>query len=144
MHALQLPVRTELYIKLPLALCFTHGSVYVGLLQWLSSKESACNAGAAGALSLIPGSRRSTGGGNGNSLQCSCLKNPMDRGAWQTTVHRVTKSQAQLQQFSSSSSVYTSILISQLTPPSSSLTGSILYVRIFIPDLQICSSVPFF
>ena len=41
---------------------------------------------------LIPGSGRSPGGGNGNSPQYSCLQNPMDRGAWQATVHRVTKS----------------------------------------------------
>ena len=35
---------------------------------------------------LIPGSRRSPGGGNGNPLHYSCLGNPMDRGAWQATV----------------------------------------------------------
>ena len=40
----------------------------------------------------IPGSGRSPGGGNGNPLQYSCLKNPMDRGAWQAAFHRVTKS----------------------------------------------------
>ena len=39
----------------------------------------------------IPGSGRSSGGGNGNPFQYSCLGNPMDRGAWLTTVHRVTK-----------------------------------------------------
>ena len=38
----------------------------------------------------IPGSGRSPGGGHGNPLQYSCLKNPMDRGAWQATVHGVT------------------------------------------------------
>ena len=38
-------------------------------------------------LGLIPGLERSPGGGNGNSLQCSCLENPMDRGALWTTVH---------------------------------------------------------
>ena len=43
----------------------------------------------AGDLGLIPGSGRSPGRGNGYPLQCSCLKNPMDRGAWQATVHRV-------------------------------------------------------
>ena len=44
---------------------------------------------------LIPGSRRSLGseGGLGNPLQYSCLENPMDRGAWWATVHRVAKSQ---------------------------------------------------
>ena len=40
----------------------------------------------------IPGLGRSPGGGNGNSLQCSCLENPMDRGAWWATVHVVAKS----------------------------------------------------
>ena len=44
----------------------------------------------------IPGLRRSPGGGNGNLLQCSCLENPMDRGAWRARVHRVTKNQTQL------------------------------------------------
>ena len=42
---------------------------------------------------LIPGLGRSTGEGNGNPLQCACLENSMDRGAWQATVHGVTKSQ---------------------------------------------------
>ena len=46
----------------------------------------------AGDASLISGSERSPGGGNGNPLQYSCLENPMDRGAWQATVQRVTKS----------------------------------------------------
>ena len=40
----------------------------------------------------IPGSEWSPGGEHGNPLQHSCLKNPMDRGAWQAIVHRVTKS----------------------------------------------------
>ena len=44
-------------------------------------------------MGLILGWRRSPGGGNGNPLQNSCLKNPMDRGAWQATVHGVTNSQ---------------------------------------------------
>ena len=41
----------------------------------------------------IPGSRRSPGEVNGHPLQYSCLRNPMDRGAWQVTVHGVTKGQ---------------------------------------------------
>ena len=56
-------------------------------------QESACNAGD---LSLITESGRSPGEGNGNSLQYSCLENPMDRGAWQARVHGVTKSQKRL------------------------------------------------
>ena len=46
----------------------------------------------AGDLGLIPGLGRSPGEGNGNPLQFSCLENPMDRGAWQATVHATTKS----------------------------------------------------
>ena len=45
---------------------------------------------------LIPGLGRSSEGGHGNTLQYSCLENPMDRGAWWATVHRVTKSRTQL------------------------------------------------
>ena len=58
---------------------FPHSSV---------SKESACNAGNPG---LIPGSGRSPGEGNGNLLQYLCLENPMERGAWQATVHGVAR-----------------------------------------------------
>ena len=45
---------------------------------------------------LDPWSGKSPGEGNGNPLQYSCLENPMDRGAWQATVHGVTKSQTGL------------------------------------------------
>ena len=65
-----------------------------GFPQWLSSKESACNAGDTRDLGSIPGLGRSPGGREGNPLQYFCLENPMDRGAWWATVHRVTKNQA--------------------------------------------------
>ena len=51
-------------------------------------------------MGLIAGSGRSPGGGHGNLFQYSCLENPMDRGAWQTIVHKVTKSRTQLKQLS--------------------------------------------
>ena len=47
-----------------------------------------------------PGSGRFPGAGHGNLLQYSCLENPMDRGTWRATVHRVAKSQTQLKQLS--------------------------------------------
>ena len=48
-------------------------------------KNPHANAGDAREVSLIPGSGRSPGGGNGNLLQCSCMENPMDRGVqWAT------------------------------------------------------------
>ena len=53
----------------------------LGGLSWrFSDKESTCQAGDLGS---IPVSERSSGEGNGNSCQYSCLGNPMDRGAWQ-------------------------------------------------------------
>ena len=51
-------------------------------------KESACNAGDLGS---IPGLGRYPGEGNGNPLQYSCLENPMDREAWEATVHGVAR-----------------------------------------------------
>ena len=52
------------------------------------SKESAHNAGD---LGLIPGLGRSSGEGNDNPLQYSCLENSMDRGVWRATVHEMAK-----------------------------------------------------
>ena len=59
-------------------------------------KASACSAGDPG---LIPGLGRSSREGNGNPLQYSRLENPMDRGAWQATVHGVAKSRTRLNDF---------------------------------------------
>ena len=56
-------------------------------------KESSCNVEN---LGLIPGLGRSPGGEHSNPLQYSCLENSMDRGAWQATVHGVTKSWTRL------------------------------------------------
>ena len=58
----------------------------IGFTGGSDSKESACNAGD---LGLIPGLGRSPGGGHDNPVQYSCLENPMGRGAWWATVHRV-------------------------------------------------------
>ena len=67
-----------------------------GLPWCLSSKESAFNAGDTEDVGLIPGSGRSPRGGNGNPLLYSCLENPRDRGTWQAIIHRISKSQEQL------------------------------------------------
>ena len=72
-------------------------SFHVGLPQWLSSKESTCNTGDMGSIPVRGGS---SGGGHGNPLQCSCLENPMDRGAWWATVHGVAKSRTRLKRLS--------------------------------------------
>ena len=59
-------------------------------------KNPPANAEDAGDSDLIPGLGRSPGGGNGNSLQYSCLESPMDRGAWWTTVQEIIKNQTGL------------------------------------------------
>ena len=59
-------------------------------------KLLAANAGDSGDMGLIPGLGRSPGRGHRDPFQCSCLENPMDKEAWQATVHRVTQSQTQL------------------------------------------------
>ena len=63
------------------------------LSKWRNGKESAFSAGDTGS---IPGSGRSPGEDNGNTLQYSCLGNTVDRGALWATVHRAIKSQTQL------------------------------------------------
>ena len=63
----------------------------MGFLGGSDGKESAHNVGD---LGVIPGLERSLGEVNGNLHQYSCLENSLDRGAWQTRVHGVTKSWA--------------------------------------------------
>ena len=58
-------------------------NIYTASPRGSDGKDSACNVGDPG---LIPGLGRSPGGGHGNLLQYSCLKNPKDRGAWQAMV----------------------------------------------------------
>ena len=63
-------------------------------------KNPPANAGDVRDAGSIPGLGRSPGGGHDNPLQYSCLENPIDRGAWQATVHGVTKSQTRLKRLS--------------------------------------------
>ena len=58
--------------------------------------KNPANAGNIRDVGSIPGLGRSPGGGHDNPLQYSCLENPMDKGAWRATVHRVAKSWTRL------------------------------------------------
>ena len=87
-------------------LCPNHGVSGWGRIKWclhdlIFPGGSDCKASAynAGDLGSILGSGRSPGEGNGNLLQYSCLENPMDRGAWWTTVHGVAESWTRLSNF---------------------------------------------
>ena len=89
-------------------------------------KNLPANAGDITDVCLIPGSGRSPGGAHSNSLQYSCLENPMDRGAWQATAHRVSKSQTKLKWFSTHTcSIYLLIPSPNLSCPSPVVTISL-------------------
>ena len=87
LHRRQIPSKSLQQTVLPL-----HGLIlpFPGGSDGSDGKESVDNAGEPG---LIPGLGRSPGEGNDYPLQYFCLENSMDREAWQTTVHRVAKSQ---------------------------------------------------
>ena len=78
-------------------------SCHEGVLSFVGTSQVAlvvknlpANAREVRDMDLIPASGRCPGGGHGNPLQYSCLENSMDRGAWQATVHAVSKSRTQL------------------------------------------------
>ena len=76
---------------------FTHAFPYYS--DFPGGSEGKASAYNVGDLGLNPGSGRSPGEGNSNPLQYSCLENPMDRGAWQTTVHGVAMSRTRRRDF---------------------------------------------
>ena len=82
-HTILKLLRTKKYLS-----SYLYLTTNVGFPHTSVGEESACNAGDPGSV-LGPG--RSPGEGNGNPLQYSCLENPMNRGAWQATVHGVAK-----------------------------------------------------
>ena len=71
-------------------------TLFTGFPGGSEDKASFCNAGDAGS---IPGSGTYPGEGNDNPLQYSCLENPVDRGDWWATAHRVTKSRTRQSDF---------------------------------------------
>ena len=96
-------------------------------------KASACNAGNPGS---IPGSGKSSGEGNGNPLQYSCLENLMD-GAWKATVHGVTKSQTWLSDFTSLQASFNFMaaitICSDFGAPKCKVSHCFHYVPIYLP-----------
>ena len=99
----------QMWFKQTIALQLSCGCVKISR-SWVSQmvlvvKNMSVNAGGIRNTDLNPESGRCPGGGHGNPLQYSCLENPMDRGAWQATVHRVAKSQTQLKRLSSHSAI---------------------------------------
>ena len=82
--------KTQIYLLLLLPLTTKKGTIFQQFIMWCGSvvKNPASNAENTGS---IPGLGRLPGEGNGNPLQYSCLRNPMDRGAWQARVHGVAE-----------------------------------------------------
>ena len=85
-----------MWIEFITELCPLTGASQVALVV----KNPSANAGDVRDKSSIPGLGKSPGEGNGNPLQYSCVENPMDRGAWRATVHRVAKSRTRLKRLS--------------------------------------------
>ena len=86
----------------PMSLMFPAlaGRFFTTSATWEAPYKVSLNEGASGDAGSIPESERFPGEENGNPLQYSCLENPMDRGAWWTKVHGVTKSQTRMKQLS--------------------------------------------
>ena len=79
-----------------LKIFFARAHYFLGFPSGSAGKNPPAKAGDARDMGLIPGLGRSTGEGNGNPLQYSCLENPMDRGTWWAIVHGVAKSWTRL------------------------------------------------
>ena len=98
------------------------------------AKNPLANAGDTRDAGSIPGSGRSPGGRRGDPLQYPCLETPMDRGAWRSTVHRVTQSQTRLKQPSmhacATPSFHTQPRIALITNLPIWLAGSLCGLRI--------------
>lgn len=103
--------------------------------QKLGSSGGKASAYNAGDQSLIPASGKSSGAGNGNSCQYSCLENRMDRGTWWATVHRVTKSQTRLSGFTS----HTGVICEVSKPAEKRAMGS---QHLLPPDLPLFLTHP--
>ena len=88
-------IQTTTYVALGELLIFSYFSPQASQVVLVVNNQSA-NAGDVRHAGLIPGSGKSPGVGNGNPLQYSCLRNPMHRGAWWDTDHRVTQSRTLL------------------------------------------------
>ena len=119
-----------LYSSFPLAIYFTHGSVYIPTPVLLPGKSH----GWRSLVGCSPWGREESdtterfhfhfslsciGEGNDSPLQCSCLENPRDGGTWWAAVYGVAQSRTRLKRLSSSSSsssVYMSVLLSQFIP----------------------------
>ena len=127
------------------SLCHTANSHLQSILYMVSGasgKESACQCRRCKRHRFDPWVRRSPGGGHGNPLQYPCLENPMSRGAWQATVHRVAQSRTQPKQLRMQSICFCATLSITLSFPQC-VHKSVLCIYISTVPLQIGLSVPF-
>ena len=106
-----------------------------GFPDGTSGKNPPANTGDVRDESLIPGTGRSPGEGNGNPLQYFCLENPMDRRAWRDMVHRVAKSWAQLKR---RHSMHACICISEVVISPSNLDSSLCFIQPSISHDVLC------
>ena len=74
----------------------THSSILGASQVALEAKSLPANSGDLRDVGSISGLKKFSGGGHGNPLQCSCLQNSKDEGAWWATIYGVTQSQTRL------------------------------------------------
>ena len=92
MTYLEFKILFGLFLKLLSFSCSEQFGEELAFQVALAAKILPATAGDAGDVGSIPGLGRSPGGGHGNPFQYACVGNPLDRGAWRATVHRVTES----------------------------------------------------
>ena len=102
-------------------------------------KNPPANAGVIKDEGSIPGSGRSPGGGHGNPLQCCCLENPLDRGAWRATAHRVAKSR---RDWSGWARTHACRILSLAAKPGSGLSSSDQQRARATREKEVCSRKP--
>ena len=103
-------------------------------------KNPPVNAGARADAVSVSGWRRSLGEGNGNSLQCSCLENSRDRGAWWAAVSGVAQSQTQLKRLSSSSSSNKNQFQTYFQKKTTQIMLSYTFIWILKKSVHLCRS----
>ena len=108
------------------------GKIYHCFPGGTSDKELTCQCRRRKKSRFDPWLGRFPGKGNGNPLQYSCLRNPMDTGAWWATVHRVTKSWTQLKWLSTYSVVYSSHFLAWVQPLL--VNPSVGFIRHLLPS----------
>ena len=121
-----------IYLKVPIFSCWKENRPL--LRQCQREKNLPAYGGNIKNVGLIAELGRSPGEGLGNPLQYSCLQNPIDRGAWRNTAHRVTKSQTWLKPLSTHACTEREQIVIELTQITSYICMKLILKNFQIPE----------